>query len=180
MRHVIVIDMGTSNSPARSAKLISLLRSIHPLLAFLAVLVLGAASAGAKHFYGTVESFKDGALVVRTTDRSTDHSRVDGSTLVSGKIERFDWVSIEIETSGHARSVKVEEHATSHVGVIKEIKGDVLYVRSGNDTLNWNLKETTILTDISRDDLKPGDEIGAKLYKNRNMAEVRLIKSGVK
>jgi len=150
------------------------------LAALVVLLLCAAGSRAGEQFYGTVESYADGTLVVKTTKHSTDKSHVDSHTQVTGSIEKLDWVSVEVETSGHARVVKVEEHATPHTGVVKEIKGDVLYVRSGNDTLNWNLKDTTVLTDISRDEIKVGDEISAKLYKNRNLAEVRVIKSGVK
>jgi hypothetical protein len=56
----------------------------------------------------------------------------------------------------------------------------VLSVHSGSDIENWNLKQTTILNGVSRADLQVGDEIGVKLYKNHNLAELRVIKSGVK
>jgi aspartate 1-decarboxylase len=56
----------------------------------------------------------------------------------------------------------------------------VLSVHSGSKVENWNLMETTLLNGVAAADLQVGDEIGVKLYKNHNLAELRVIKSGVK
>lgn len=44
----------------------------------------------------------------------------------------------------------------------------------------WNLTETTLTEGISASEVTLGDQIGVKLYKNHNLAEIRVIKRGVK
>jgi hypothetical protein len=132
------------------------------------------------HFYGTVEAFGDGNVVVKTTKHSTGHWKIDAATERTGSIEVGDWVFVEVETSGHLKTLRFEERPTAHAGVIQKIHEKVLSVHSGSDIENWNLTETTILNGVARADLKVGDEIGVKLYKNHNLAELRVIKSGVK
>src|SRR5271157_1441888 len=85
-----------------------------------------------------------------------------------------------VETSGHVKTLRVEEVPAQRSGVVKEVRGIVLVVRSGNGEETWNVTPLTILTGIERGQFQPGDEIGARLYKNHNLAEVRLIKRGVK
>ena len=174
----ILISMKSTN-PART---LDPFRSHYSIL-FAVLLVLCAFAGAARaddHFYGTVESINKNSVVVKTTKHSTDHAKIDASSNLTGHIVAGDWVYLEVETSGHVLVLRLEEHPAPRAGIIKEIKGEELFVRSGNDTENWNLKETTLLNGISRSDLKVGDEIGAKVYKNHNLAEVRLIKSGGK
>ncbi len=150
-------------------------------LAAVSSLSLAASVARAdEHFYGTVESFGDGAVVLKTAKHSTGHWTIDAATTRTGSIEAGDWVFVEVETSGHLKTLRFEERPTPHAGVIQKIHGQVLSVHSGSDIENWNLKQTTILNGVSREDLKVGDEIGVKLYKNHNLAELRIVKSGVK
>jgi hypothetical protein len=142
---------------------------------------LAASAARAdENFYGTVESFGGGTVVVKTTKHSTGHWTIDATTQRTGSIEAGDWVFVEVETSGHLKTLRFEERPTPHAGVIQKIHDQVLWVHSGSDIENWNLKQTTIMNGVSRADLQVGDEIGVKLYKNHNLAELRVIKSGVK
>jgi hypothetical protein len=130
-------------------------------------------------FYGTVESIDDSSVVVKTTKHSTDHGKIDADTKTIGSIKVGDWVFLEVKSSGHVKTLKLEERPAGRAGVIKEIHGIVLTVHSANRIEKWNLVETTLLDDVARGDLSPGDEIGAKLYKNHNLAELRVIKHGV-
>jgi len=143
-------------------------------------LLLAAVARADEQFYGSVESFDGSSLVVKTTKHSTGHWKMDANSRVTGAVETADWISVHVAASGHVISLAVEEHPTPHAGVIKEIKGNVLRVHSGPDLVNWNLADTTQLADVKRADLAVGDEIGVKLYKNHNLATLRVIKTGVK
>ncbi|HET6452126.1 MAG TPA: hypothetical protein VFI08_12485 [Spirochaetia bacterium] len=129
--------------------------------------------------YGLVESFGDGKVVVRL-ENSTGTWTVDKETKVTGAVMVADWVYVNVETSGHVKALRVEEVPTPHSGVVKEVKGDVLLVRSGNGEVSWNVTQLTMLDGIERGQFQPGDEIGVKLYKNHNLAALKLIKRGVK
>ena len=153
--------------------------SIFPAITLL-ILAGSALQAEEGHFYGVTESFGGGAIVVRTTKHSVGHWKVDSSSRVTGSIEPCDWVFIDVETSGHVKVLRCEERPTPHSGVVKEVHGHVITVHSGPNFEKWNLTETTATSGISADELTAGDEIGVKLYKNHNLAEVRLIKRGVK
>jgi len=129
--------------------------------------------------YGLVESFGGGKIVVRL-EHSTGTWTVDQATKITGGVGVADWVYVSVETSGHVRSVKVEEVPTSHAGVVKEVNGVVLLVRSGNGQESWNVTPLTMMDGIDRGQLQPGDEISVRLYRNHNLAVLKLIKRGVK
>ena len=131
--------------------------------------------------YGLVESFGGGRIVVRL-ENSTGTWTVDQATRITGGIGVADWVYVSVETSGHVRSIKVEEVPTSHSGVVKEVNGNgnVLLVRSGNDQESWNVTPLTMMEGIDRGQFQPGDEIAVRLYRNHNLAVLKLIKRGVK
>jgi hypothetical protein len=148
--------------------------------AILSCFLAASAARADENFYGTVESFGGGTVVLKTTKHSTGHWTIDATTKRTSSIEAGDWVFVEVETSGHLKTLRFEERPTPHAGVIQKIHDQVLSVHSGSDIENWNLKQTTILNGVSRADLQVGDEIGVKLYKNHNLAELRVIKSGVK
>ena len=149
-------------------------------LVFCATLLLAALSAYADtNGYGLVESYGNGQVVIRM-ENATGTWTVDKETRISGSIAVADWVSFNVATSGHVRSLKVEEVPAGRSGVVKEVRGIVLVVRSGNGQETWNVTPLTILNGIDRGQFQPGDEIGAKLYKNHNLAELTHIKRGVK
>ena len=167
-----------------SAAIRNFAHSGRPFAAVLAItwlLLLSPSAARADgDYYGTVLSYADGTLVVKTTKHSTGHWKVDAATRVNRAVREGDWVFVRVETSGHITELQFEERPAPRSGVIKEIHDNVLTVRSGNGAEEWNLTETTILTDVARSDLAVGDNVGAKLYKNHNLAEIRVIKSGAK
>jgi hypothetical protein len=144
-----------------------------------AMLFLSLAAYAEVKGYGLVESFGDGAIVVRL-ENSTGHWAVDKATKITGAVAVADWVYVDVETSGHVKTLKVEEVPAGRSGVVKEVKGEVLVVRSGSGEQTWNVTPLTMLSGIDRGQFQPGDEIGAKLYKNHNLASVTLIKRGVK
>ena len=149
------------------------------ILAFviLSLFVTGTAfGAGDSHYYGVVETFAGGQLVVKTTKHSTGTWTVDSTTKVEGSIAKCDWVSVEVAQSGHVAVLKFEERPTGHAGVVKSIKNRVLTVHSGNSMENWNVVETT----LGETAVAVGDEIGCKVYGNHNLAEITVIKHGVK
>lgn len=150
------------------------------LTTFLSFSLFASVARADDHFYGTVEGFGGGNIIVKTTKHSTGHWTIDAATEKTGSIEVGDWVFVEVETSGHLKVLRFEERPTPHAGVIQKIHKNVLSVHSGSDIVNWNLTETTILNGVTRADLNVGDEIGVKLYKNHNLAELRVVKSGVK
>jgi len=76
--------------------------------------------------------------------------------------------------------LRVEERPTGHAGVIQSIHDHVLSVHSGPNIENWNIMETTIMNGAARSEVKAGDEIGVKLYRNHNLAELRVIRSGAR
>jgi len=101
-------------------------------------------------YYGTVESFGDGAVVIKTTKHSTGHWKVDDTTKVTSPVKEADWVFVKVETSGHVTNLRFEERPTIHSGVIQKIHDNVLTVHSGPNLEDWNLKETTIMSGIAR------------------------------
>ena len=111
--------------------------------------------------YGLVESFGNGKIVVRL-ENSTGTWTVDQATKITGGIGVADWVYVSVETSGHVKSIKVEEVPTSHSGVVKEVKGNVPLVRSGNDQVSWNVTPITMLDGIDRGQFQPGDEVAVR------------------
>ena len=163
---------GTSKGKSRSVAVFA--------AAALSFFLVQSAACADGEYYGTVESFGDGAVVIKTTKHSTGHWKVDDTTKVTSPVKEADWVFVKVETSGHVTNLRFEERPTIHSGVIQKIHDNVLTVHSGPNFEDWNLKETTILSGIARADLAVGDEIGVKLYKNHNLAEIRVIKSGVK
>jgi hypothetical protein len=154
--------------------------SILPSLILLLFLAGSGLCAEEGHFYGVVESFGGGRIVVRTTEKSTGHWKVDSATRVTGSVAHADWVFVEVERSGHVRVLRFEERPTPHSGVVKEVHGRVLSVHSGPNMETWNLTETTITEGISASDVTVGDQIAVKLYRNHNLAEIRVIKRGVR
>ena len=163
---------GTSKGKSRSVAVFA--------AAALSFFLVQSAACADGEYYGTVESFGDGSVVIKTTKHSTGHWKVDDTTKVTSPVKEADWVFVKVETSGHVTNLRFEERPTIHSGVIQKIHDNVLTVHSGPNFEDWNLKETTILSGIARADLAVGDEIGVKLYKNHNLAEIRVIKSGVK
>jgi hypothetical protein len=129
------------------------------------------------HYYGVVESFGGGEVVVKTTKHSTGHWKVDSSTRIDGSIARYDWIFVEMGRGGTAAVLKFEERPTTHVGVVKIIDGVVLSVHSGASIERWNVVETT-LGDAAG--VAVGDEVSVKVYGNHNLAEVRVLKHGIK
>ncbi len=155
------------------------MRKIVPTV-FSVVLFLAALGAYADVTgYGLVESFGSGQIVVRMQN-SVGHWTVDKNTRITGGVEAPDWVYVDVETSGHVKILRVEEVPAQRGGVVKEVRGIVLVVRSGNGEETWNVTPLTMLDGIDRGQFQPGDEIAARLYKNHNLASVRLIKRGVK
>jgi len=144
-----------------------------------AFLALSLAAHADDIYYGTVESFDGGQLVLKTTKHSTGHWKVDGATHLEGSVQAGDWVFANVATSGHIATLRFEERPTPHAGIIQKIHNQVLIVHSGPNIETWNLKETTLLDGVTQSDLKAGDEIGVKLYKNHNLATLRVVKTGV-
>jgi len=144
-----------------------------------ALLALSLAAHADDVYYGTVESFDGGQLVLKTTKHSTGHWKVNGATHLEGSVQAGDWVFANVATSGHIATLRFEERPTAHAGVIQKIHNQVLTVHSGPNIETWNLKETTLLDGVTQSDLKAGDEIGVKLYKNHNLATLRVVKTGV-
>ena len=130
-------------------------------------------------YYGRVESFDGSHLVLKTTQHSTGNWTIDPKTHCEGSVQAGDWVFADVETSGHVKILRFEERPTAHVGVIQKIHDRVLTVHSGPNIENWNLKETTLLDGVAQADLRPGDEIAVKLYKNHNIATLKVVRSGV-
>jgi hypothetical protein len=146
----------------------------------LSLCVMGSAlSAAETLYYGNVESYGGGQIVVKTTQHSTGTWKVDSATTVTGSVHKWNWVSAMVETSGHVQVLKVEESPTGHSGIVKAINGVVLSVMSGNAMENWNRVETTLGDGCSPSDVAVGDVIGVELYKNHNLAAIRIIKHGV-
>jgi hypothetical protein len=146
----------------------------------LALFVVAQTAHADGTYYGTVESFGGGTVVVKTTKHSIGTWKIGANSKVTGSIASADWVFVDVETSGHVKTLRMEEHPTQHSGVVKGVRGKVFSVHSGVRVENWNLMETTIMSGISESDVAVGDEIDVKVYKNHNLAEVKLIKRGVK
>ena len=69
------------------------------ILAFvIASLILAGTAFGADdgHYYGVVESFGGGTVVVKTTKHSTGTWTVDSTTKVQGAVAKYDWVFVEV------------------------------------------------------------------------------------
>lgn len=144
-------------------------------VAFLGALV---AYAQTKGYYGVVQSYGKGSIVIGMAN-STGHWTVDSNTQITGAIAVADWVYVDVATSGHVNVLRFQERPAGRSGVVKEVRGIVLVVRSGNGEETWNVTPETIVTGIERGQFQPGDSITAKLYKNQNLAEVVLKERGV-
>jgi hypothetical protein len=145
------------------------------LLMFLAT----AAFADTKG-YGVVESYGEGKIAIHLADGSTGTWSVDKATAVTGAVEVGDWVFANVEASGHVKTLKLEERATKRGGVIKSIKGIVLTIHSGSFVESWNVTPSTVLVGVDKDALQAGDELAFSTYKNRNIATLKVVKTGVK
>ena len=155
-------------------------RNLRLAACFAAALLAVSLTAGAEEgYYGTVETFDGSQLVLKTTKHSTGHWKVDGATHLEGSARAGDWVYAFVTGSGHVNTLRFEERPTPHAGVIQKIHNQELTVHSGPNLETWNLKETTLFDGVRLSDLQVGDEIGVKLYKNHNLATLRVIKTGV-
>jgi len=132
--------------------------------------------AGETHYYGVVESYGGGQVVVRTTQHSTGTWSVDAGSKIEGSVAKYDWVFVEVAQSGHVAVLRFEERPTGHAGVVKSVNKRVLSVHSGNGVETWNVVETT----LGDPAVAVGDEIACKVYRNHNLAEITIIKHGVK
>jgi hypothetical protein len=81
---------------------------------------------------------------------------LDANSRVTGAIAQAAWVQANVETSGHIRNLRVEEQASAHTGMVQQVRGNILDVRSGNGVSNWNLVETTILDGVAATDFPTG------------------------
>jgi hypothetical protein len=149
-------------------------------IAIVAVALLSAMAvyAQAKGYYGVVQSYGEGSIVI-VMAHSTGHWTVDSSTRITGAIAVADWVYADVATSVHVIALRMEERPAGRAGVVKEVRGEVLVVRSGNGQETWNVTPETMLNGIERGQFQPGDAVTAKLYKNHNLAELTLTKRGV-
>lgn len=139
-----------------------------------------ASAAEVRGYYGVVESIDRHHLVVRTTQHSTGHWEMDRETRVEGEILPGDWVFVDVGVSGHVRRARLEERAVSRAGVVVDVRGPVLRVRSGRDEDSWNVTETTVdLGDVRPREIRVGDEISVKVYHNHNLGEVRVLRRDI-
>ena len=145
-----------------------------------AVLALSSAisvqAAGGEKYSGLVESFGGGKIVVKTTSHSTGTWILDVNTKVVGNVAKYDWVTVELGKSGHAALVHFDERPTGESGVVKGIRNRILTIKSGSNFTDWNVTPET-LGDTT---VAVGDEIKVKIYRNHNLAEITIIKHGVK
>lgn len=124
-----------------------------------------------------IERFREarGSVVYLTSmSYQQDLFSLDVQTVPTGTGSGFIW-----DAEGHIATLRFEERPTPHAGIIQKIHNQVLIVQSGPNIETWNLKETTLLDGVTQSDLKAGDEIGVKLYKNHNLATLRVVKTGV-
>jgi hypothetical protein len=149
-----------------------------PTIAFVILSICLAASAFASegHFYGVVETFGGGELVVRTMHHSTGTWRVGPHTRIEGSIERFDWVSVELGDGGHVRVLRFEERPTDHAGVVEHVHHHELTVHSGNRKETWNVTDAT----LGETHVEVGDAIWVKMYRNHNLAEIVIHRHDVR
>jgi len=141
----------------------------------LSLFLAGSAfGAGEGHYYGVVESFGSGQLVVRTTQHSTGNWKVGPTTKVEGSIARYDWVFVELGRGGHVALLRLEERPTGRAGVVKEVHNRVLGVHSGNSLEHWNVTDAT----LGETAVDVGDEVSVKVYGNHNLAEIAVLKHG--
>ena len=129
-------------------------------------------------FYGTVESFAGNEIVVRTTQNSIGRWKIDSKTRREGSFSVGDWVFAEVGAADRLKTLRFEERPIARTGTIQKISDRTLTVRTELIVETWNLKETTLTDGVSASDLKAGDEIAAKLYRNHNLATIRLLKRG--
>jgi len=153
-------------------------RGILALLAMASSILLATTPATADQtFYGVVESYGNGEIVVRTAN-STGHWKVDGGTRVAGTegFQPSDWVHVDVEPSGHLRALTFEERPTTFSGVVKTVSGAVLSVRSGESTYQWNIVPTTGFHGVEKGQVAAKDEVLVRVYRNHNLADLQLLK----
>ena len=135
------------------------------------------AADDSKGYYGVVEAYGGGEIVIRTTANSVGHWKIDDKTVVRGEVRVSDWVGAQVELSGRVRFLSFQDRPAPRSGIIQAVDGSALTVRSGTGAEKWFLVATTGYHGVERGRLRAGDEIGALLYKSRNLAEVTLIKA---
>jgi hypothetical protein len=143
------------------------------------VLTTASESSADRGYYAVVAYYAGGTIEIRTTAHSVGHWRVDGATRIVGGIAQGDWVFADVEPSGHVHFLRFEERPTVRSGVVVEVQGAALFVRSGTGAEEWNVVETTALIGIAPGQFRRGDHIGVKLYRNHNLAELQLIQRDV-
>lgn len=135
-----------------------------------------AFSATEGHFYGVVESYGGGQLVVHTTKHSTGDWKVGPGTRIEGSIAKYDWVFVELGKGGHVALVRFEERPTGRAGIVKNVHERALTVHSGATMEHWNVTDAT----LGDTHLEIGDEVSVKVYANHNLAEIAVLKHGVR
>jgi hypothetical protein len=139
-------------------------------------LLCSAAGAGEGHYFGVVESVDGGHLVVRTMKHSTGSWNIDSHTRIEGSIARYDWVSVELGRGSRIAWLRFEERPTSHTGVVREVHNRVLSVHSGRELERWNITDAT----LGETAVAERDEISVKVYGNHNLAEITILRHGVR
>ena len=143
-----------------------------------AALLLPAAArvVAGQGYYGVVDSYSGDQVTIRTDATSFGHWLVDQSTHLDGAPVPGDWVYADVDAAGHVSTLHILEHPVGYSGVVRSIRNTTLVVQSGQRTYQWNLAETTSLQGVDPAKLAPGDEVAVKVYRNHNLAELRLVK----
>ncbi len=138
---------------------------------------LAAVPALAQEFhghYGVFEGYVRDQAVVHTS-REEAHWLVDQYTRFgNGRPSPGDWVHVEVDSYGRAVDFVVEEHPARRSATVDHLEGPTVVVRTNYGVEMWNEVATTWRLGVAPGGLMPGDSIDVGVFRNRNLAYVRL------
>jgi len=124
--------------------------------------------------YGVFEGFAGGQATVRTATQEA-HFLIDQYTRFgNGSPSPGDWVHVEVDPYGRAVDFLIEEHPARRAATVDHLEGPMVVVRTNYGVEMWNDVVTTWHLGVAPGGLLPGDSIDAAVFRNRNLAYVRL------
>lgn len=123
---------------------------------------------------GVFEGFAADRMGVRTTHEEASWIVDQYTRFANGRPSPGDWVHVEVDPYGRAVEVLVEEHPARVSATVDHIEGRMVVARTNYGVEMWNEVPTTWHIGIAPGGLLPGDSIDVGVFRNRNLAFLRL------
>jgi len=124
--------------------------------------------------YGVFEGFAGGQAGVRTATQEANWLVDQYTRFSNGRPSPGDWVHVEVDPYGRAVNFVVEERPARRLATVDHLEGPMVVVRSDYGVEMWNEVATTWHLGVAPGGLLPGDSIDVGVFRNRNLAYVRL------